>query len=75
MPPPPPPPKFSASRPAKEGILQNRSPEKISGPIPNTLVKLMEYGEEDDEDVDEDGKESLVCKSDAKMTPKPFWEV
>ncbi|KAI4387826.1 hypothetical protein MLD38_000224 [Melastoma candidum] len=44
-------------------------------PPKDTLVKLMEYGEEDDEDVDEDGKESLVCKSDAKMTPKPFWEV
>ncbi|KAI4339599.1 hypothetical protein MLD38_024521 [Melastoma candidum] len=75
MPPPPPPPKFSASRPTKEGVLKNRSPEKITEPIPDTLVKLMEYGEEDDGDVDEDSEAPLVRKSDSTTTPKPFWAV
>ncbi|XP_042498263.1 protein RIK isoform X2 [Macadamia integrifolia] len=65
-PPPPPPPKFmlSTSSPKANGIKLK------SDPVSDTLIKLMEYGEEDDEP---DGTTEDFCKSNS--APKPFWAV
>ncbi|XP_043705686.1 protein RIK isoform X2 [Telopea speciosissima] len=65
-PPPPPPPKFtsSTSTPKANGMKLK------SDPVPDTLIKLMEYGEEDDEP---DGTTEDFSKSNS--TPKPFWAV
>lgn len=41
-------------------------------PVSDTLVKLMEYGEEDD-DLEENYEESLGGSSSAVATRKPFW--
>jgi hypothetical protein len=42
--------------------------------ISDTLVKLMEYGDEDD-DPDEYYEESLSGNSSAVAAQKPFWAV
>ncbi|KAK4776645.1 hypothetical protein SAY86_005333 [Trapa natans] len=72
-PPPPPPPKFTPSRTKpeiihKDSILQ----ESRSEHMPDTLVKLMEYGDEDD-DPDETSTEPL--NSSTYASRKPFWAV
>lgn len=41
-------------------------------PVSDTLVKLMEYGEEDD-DLEENYEESLGGSSSAVAARKPFW--
>ncbi|XAR51664.1 hypothetical protein NMG60_11006354 [Bertholletia excelsa] len=74
MPPPPPPPKFNSSTPASkvhENSVQHKSKLET---VPDTLIKLMEYGEEDD-DLDDLAEEQ--CKSNSKRlsTTKPFWAV
>lgn len=69
MPPPPPPPKFNSTPKTHEtnSNLHNSKPE----PIPETLIKLMEYGDDDDEDdLEETIKEPSKSLSSA---PKPFW--
>ncbi|KAJ4973466.1 hypothetical protein NE237_006640 [Protea cynaroides] len=67
-PPPPPPPKFmsSISPPKANGIKSTSVPV----PVPDTLIKLMEYGDEDDEpdEITEDSSKS-------NSAPKPFWAV
>lgn len=42
--------------------------------VSDTLSKLMEYGEEDD-DPDEAGEESCKNNSSVAVAPKPFWAV
>ncbi|XP_031093986.1 protein RIK isoform X1 [Ipomoea triloba] len=76
---PPPPPKFNSPTPEVHG--KNNSPPKPSSEIfPDTLVKLMEYGDDDD-DVDDiehaAGAEplQLQSKSNVPAGPKPFWAV
>ncbi|KAA8547914.1 hypothetical protein F0562_004343 [Nyssa sinensis] len=69
--PPPPPPKFSSSTlKVQENNVLNKSTSKT---VPDTLIKLMEYGEEDDDP--EDIEEPFQSNSKAVATPKPFWAV
>ncbi|KAF3971151.1 hypothetical protein CMV_005227 [Castanea mollissima] len=73
MPPPPPPPKFTSSTPSvkwhdKNNILNKTKPDSV----PDTLVGLMEYGEEDD-DPEENYEEPLSGNSSAVAARKPFW--
>lgn len=42
--------------------------------VSDTLSKLMEYGEEDD-DPDEAGEESCKNNCSVGVAPKPFWAV
>ncbi|KAE8021804.1 hypothetical protein FH972_007665 [Carpinus fangiana] len=74
MPPAPPPPKFTTSTLADTGHDKNNIPKKTkSDSVPDTLVKLMEYGEEDD-DPEESYEESGSGKSSAVAAArKPFW--
>ncbi|XP_065855351.1 protein RIK isoform X2 [Euphorbia lathyris] len=72
--PPPPPPKFSSSHTTQKqekNIISNKSKSVIVTDVPDTLVKLMEYGEEDD-DPDETCEESDHGNSTAAVR-KPFW--
>lgn len=71
--PPPPPPKFSDPSEVK---VQNRTKNLLkakSDAVPDTLVKLMEYGEEDDDDLDDSREESYPHGSRAIGVQKPFW--
>ncbi|KAI6670365.1 hypothetical protein NL676_005250 [Syzygium grande] len=59
----------------ESACLKLRSLDKSrSEIIPDTLVKLMEYGDEDD-DPDESSEESLGSNSTTVTTQKPFWAV
>ncbi|KAL3344605.1 hypothetical protein AABB24_023846 [Solanum stoloniferum] len=72
-PPPPPPPKFQSSSQKVHGNnVVNKAPCKI---VPDTLVQLMEYGDDDDDDNDEAIDGPLKSSSSAVATPKPFWAV
>ncbi|KAK8466220.1 hypothetical protein PHAVU_008G033600 [Phaseolus vulgaris] len=69
----PPPPKFSDPSEVK---VQNRTKNLLkakSDAVPDTLVKLMEYGEEDDDDLDDSREESYPHGSRAIGVQKPFW--
>ncbi|XP_022880623.1 protein RIK-like [Olea europaea var. sylvestris] len=79
MPPPPPlksllppplPPKLSSTPKVHEtnSKLHNSKPE----PSPDTLIKLMEYGDDDDDDLEENIEKPFKSLSSA---PKPFWVV
>ncbi|KAI8028693.1 Protein RIK [Camellia lanceoleosa] len=74
MPPPPPPPKFNSpvlpSKVHEKSVLNKSKPESV----PDTLIKLMEYGEEDDEP-DEITEEPYKRNSNGSAAPKPFWAV
>ncbi|KAG9130088.1 hypothetical protein Leryth_012842 [Lithospermum erythrorhizon] len=90
MPPPvskpvaPPPPRFNAS---SSTVHENKTPAKSSETVPDTLIKLMEYGEDDDDDdsegtsaepqTDDDDSEGTSAepqtKSSLPVVPKPFW--
>lgn len=73
-PPPPPPPKFNSpvlpSKVHEKSFLNKSKPESV----PDTLIKLMEYGEEDDEP-DEITEEPYKSNSNGSAAPKPFWAV
>lgn len=72
---PPPPPKFTTSR---HGVYGGKSINNHlkSESVPDTLIKLMEYGDEDeDEDPDEPNEESIKRRSSTLVAPKPFWAV
>ncbi|KAK3409237.1 hypothetical protein EUGRSUZ_J01380 [Eucalyptus grandis] len=72
---PPPPPKFTASKSSPEVHDKAGSLDKTRYEIiPETLVKLMEYGDEDD-DLDESSEESLSSNLTTVTTQKPFWAV
>ncbi|XP_044468065.1 protein RIK-like isoform X2 [Mangifera indica] len=86
MPPPPPrsmphppPPKFTSSTPTPKSQERGRSLNKTHFEnIPDTLVKLMEYGE-DYYDLEETGEESHTSDSSCSLNSnkvavsKPFW--
>ncbi|XP_060193368.1 protein RIK isoform X2 [Lycium barbarum] len=73
MPPPPPPPKFrSSSQKVQENNMVNKAPCKI---VPDTLVQLMEYGDDDDDDNDEATDGPLKSSSSVLAAPKPFWAI
>ncbi|CAH1413204.1 unnamed protein product [Lactuca virosa] len=69
MPPPPRPPKFNSTAKVVEGNIV-KTPETKS--VPETLISLMEYGdEEEDDDIEETNEETLTNNSKSK----PFWAV
>ncbi|XP_057481608.1 protein RIK [Actinidia eriantha] len=70
LPPPPPPPKFNSPKPASSIVLDKSKPESV----PDTLIKLLEYGEEDD-DPDEITDEPYRSNSNGLGARKPFWAV
>ncbi|KAL5582169.1 hypothetical protein UlMin_014611 [Ulmus minor] len=72
MAPPPPPPKFNSSTPAE----QSRNNTKIESVpvVSDTLVKLLEYGEDDD-GPEETNEEPPGKTSGAVAASKPFWAV
>lgn len=73
MPPPPPPPKFQSSSQKVHDInVVNKALCKI---VPDTLVQLMEYGDDDDDDNDDAIDRPLKSSSSVLATPKPFWAV
>ncbi|KAL6287748.1 hypothetical protein ACE6H2_012138 [Prunus campanulata] len=61
---PPPPPKFTSSA---HVLTKTKSDD-----VPDTLVKLMEYGEDDD-DSEETNEELPTSNSGAVTARKPFW--
>lgn len=75
MPPPPPPPKFnsisSALKEPQNVVLTTPNPESI----PDTLIKLMEYGDEDDDPDDITEEPSKSNSNGSSVTTKPFWAV
>nr|XP_009623015.1 protein RIK-like isoform X1 [Nicotiana tomentosiformis]XP_018632456.1 protein RIK-like isoform X1 [Nicotiana tomentosiformis] len=73
-PPPPPPPKFhSSTEKVHANNVAHRTPCKI---VPDTLVQLMEYGDDDDDDdTDEAIDRPLKSSSNVVAAPKPFWAV
>ncbi|KAF7803077.1 protein RIK isoform X1 [Senna tora] len=72
MSPPPPPPKFSAPSEVKVPDKNNILSKTKSDAVPDTLIKLMEYGEDDD-DLDDPSEESLIRTTPAIGAQKPFW--
>ncbi|KAI3665832.1 hypothetical protein L6452_44467 [Arctium lappa] len=66
---PPPPPKFNSPAPVTKVLEGNSSNKSETKPVPETLISLMEYGDDDD-DIDEE-----PVTNDSKSLPasKPFW--
>ncbi|XP_024626074.1 protein RIK isoform X2 [Medicago truncatula] len=74
MPPPPPPPKFYDSIEVKVQDKSNSLRKTKSDAIPDTLVKLMEYGDDDDDDdLDDSNAEMPPRTAQAIGAQKPFW--
>ncbi|KAL5741393.1 hypothetical protein ACOSP7_028125 [Xanthoceras sorbifolium] len=85
--PPPPPPKFASSPPATNSHDKKSSLNKTkSDNVPDTLVKLMEYGDDDDDDDDDEDDDpeetseasfssdsSFSVNSSKVAVRKPFW--
>ncbi|KAK4383557.1 protein RIK [Sesamum angolense] len=72
--PPSPPPKFS-STPKVHGDNNGMHGSK-SEAVPDTLIKLLEYGDDDDDDnLEETATVPLENHSSAHAVPKPFWAV
>ncbi|KAL2329879.1 hypothetical protein Fmac_017460 [Flemingia macrophylla] len=69
---PPPPPKFCDTPEVKVQDKNKTLLKTKSDAVPDTLVKLMEYGEEDD-DLDDSSEESLPHATQAIGVQKPFW--
>ncbi|KAM1015527.1 hypothetical protein ACFX2A_046315 [Malus domestica] len=74
MPPAPPPPKFTSSTQAVKVLDKNIALKKTKPDnVPDTLVKLMEYGDDEDDD-DEETNEELPNNNSGPVTArKPFW--
>ncbi|XP_027353459.1 protein RIK [Abrus precatorius] len=70
--PPPPPPIFSDAPEAKVQDSIRNSVKAKSDAVPDTLVKLMEYGEDDD-DLDDSSGDSLPHATRTIGVQKPFW--
>ncbi|TYH42739.1 hypothetical protein ES332_D11G082800v1 [Gossypium tomentosum] len=71
--PPPPPPKFTSSTSPRKlhDKIKVTSKAKLDA-VPDTLMQLMSYGDEDD-DSEESSDESLNNKNSADAVRKPFW--
>ncbi|KAJ8483810.1 hypothetical protein OPV22_016295 [Ensete ventricosum] len=75
---PPPPPKFLGPQLPPKAGNGSMDTKKSTVPLSDTLLKLAEYGDEDDDaDASEETPTSSVesPKSQATRTPKPFWAV
>ncbi|KAL7101016.1 hypothetical protein ACP275_08G030600 [Erythranthe tilingii] len=83
MPPPPPrslPPSFSAppkfSSTTKVNGDNKGTQVSNSEAVPDTLIKLMEYGDDDDDDdLEETAEQPMEKHSSDPAIPKPFWAV
>ncbi|KAL8044191.1 hypothetical protein ABFX02_08G030600 [Erythranthe guttata] len=82
MPPPPPrslPPSFSAppkfSSTTKVNGDNKGTQLSNSEVVPDTLIKLMEYGDDDDDDLEETAEQPMEKHSSDPAIPKPFWAV
>lgn len=74
MPPPPPPPKFYDSTEVKVQDKSNSLRKTKSDAVPDTLVKLMEYGDDDDDDDLDDSNEEMPPRTTQAIgAQKPFW--
>ncbi|XP_057769698.1 protein RIK isoform X2 [Salvia miltiorrhiza] len=74
--PPPPPPKFDST--PKVHVNNNGTHRSKPYIVPDTLIKLMEYGDDDDddnEDLGETAREPFDKCSSSSANPKPFWAV
>ncbi|THU50935.1 hypothetical protein C4D60_Mb06t25640 [Musa balbisiana] len=75
---PPPPPKFLGPQLPPKAGNGSMDTKKLTVPLSDTLLKLAEYGDEDDDAyASEETPTSSVesPKSHATRTPKPFWAV
>lgn len=71
---PPPPPKFSDPPEVKIQDKSKNLRKTKSDAVPETLVKLMEYGDDDDDDdLDNSSEEPLARTTQAIGVQKPFW--
>ncbi|KAI4346665.1 hypothetical protein L6164_007543 [Bauhinia variegata] len=69
---PPPPPKFPAPPEVKVHDKDKSLKKTNSDTVPDTLVKLMEYGEDDD-DIEDASEEPVGGNTPIIRTQKPFW--
>ncbi|XP_073060398.1 protein RIK-like isoform X2 [Primulina eburnea] len=65
--PPPPPPKFNSLPKLHENNTMHKSKPEI---IPDTLINIMEYGDDDDDEL-----ETFKKQPGTAVFPKPFWAV
>ncbi|XP_071703750.1 protein RIK-like isoform X2 [Rutidosis leptorrhynchoides] len=82
MPPPPPrtmPPPPSRTMPPPPPVTKVVESNSASKPepksVPETLISLMEYGDEDDDDIEETIKDPITKNSKVLPASKPFWAV
>lgn len=74
--PPPPPPTFTPKMPTVEALDNSISLKKsMSDSVPDTLIKLMEYGTDDDDTEEEISEEISKSSSTVSTGPKPFWAI
>lgn len=76
-PPPPPPPRFTSSVSlSRTSDIDSISKKANPTTVPDTLVKLMEYGDDDDDDDAEESEvETLKSNPNRIAASKPFWAV
>ncbi|KAL8266282.1 hypothetical protein R6Q59_003626 [Mikania micrantha] len=79
MPPPPSrtsaptPPRFESSVAVTKAVEVNHTSKPEAKSVPETLISLMEYGDEDDDD--DDTEETPTKSSKSLPASKPFWAV
>ncbi|CAN0857808.1 hypothetical protein LINGRAHAP2_LOCUS6935 [Linum grandiflorum] len=72
--PPPPSSEFFSRGVLKKDTKKNVQDKTQLDTVPDTLIKLMEYGDEDDEDEEEDSSQLVGNEnSSATAARKPFW--
>ncbi|CAI9109834.1 OLC1v1009745C1 [Oldenlandia corymbosa var. corymbosa] len=73
----PPPPKFTESSSGVRSSAKNVNNELKPESVPDTLIKLMEYGDEDEDDDEPNppSQENLKRSSSSSTGTKPFWAV
>ncbi|PWA73292.1 hypothetical protein CTI12_AA257940 [Artemisia annua] len=71
---PPPPPRFDLSSPVTKVLEVNSASKSETKSVPDTLISLMEYGDDDDDDdIEETNEEPLTKSSKSLPASKPFW--
>nr|XP_043608753.1 protein RIK [Erigeron canadensis] len=73
---PPPPPRKMAPPPSVTKVVEaNTSFQPKTKAVPETLISLMAYGDEDDDDIEETIQEPVMESSNSLPVSKPFWAV
>ncbi|KAM0058272.1 putative KH domain containing protein RIK/BLOM7 [Helianthus debilis subsp. tardiflorus] len=81
MPPPPPrtpappPPRFESSVSVTKAVEVKSTSKPDTKSVPETLISLMEYGDEDDDDDEETPEDRVTKGSKSLSASKPFWAV